>query len=104
MMLAGVTKTAELMLSDDEAKSLAVALNTVNGFYNVKIAEKTVAWVNLAMVAGTIYGTRLVAIRQRTMAERAMRRNAAAEAAPAQTEVDPYAGIPAEYMSGMPGA
>lgn len=72
-MLAGITRTDELALSSDEAESLAGALATVNQFYQVEVAEKTLAWINLAQVAGMIYGTRLVAIRQRRRAERADR-------------------------------
>lgn len=72
-MLAGITRTAELAIAPEEADTLARALSTVNAFYDVKVAEKTLAWVNLAMVAGTIYGTRLVAIRVRRGNERAAR-------------------------------
>lgn len=69
-MLSGITKTPELMLSESESTELAKALTTVNSFYNVEVAEKTMAWMNLAMVGGMIYGTRLVAIRQRRQSER----------------------------------
>lgn len=69
-MLSGITQTPELALDISEAANLAQALDTVNKFYNVEVAEKTIAWTNLAMVAGMIYGTRLVAIRMRRQSER----------------------------------
>lgn len=72
-MLAGITKTPELALEESEAGELANALNTVNNFYRVEVAEKTMAWLNLAMVGGMIYGTRLLAIRERRSSTRAER-------------------------------
>lgn len=64
-MLASITRVEELAITPDESASLAGALHHVNSFYNIPMAEKTLAWVNLSMVAGTIYGTRILAIRAR---------------------------------------
>lgn len=72
-MLAGITKTPELALEESEAAELATALNTVNNYYRVEVAEKTMAWINLAMVGGMIYGSRLIAIRERRSSARAER-------------------------------
>jgi len=85
-MLSGITKVPELALEESEATELASALNTVNNFYRVAVAEKTLAWLNLAMVGGMIYGTRLIAIRERrsnARAERAANRRAFTPEAPA---------------------
>lgn len=113
-MLAGVTKTAELALSEAEANSLALALSTVNSFYNVAVAEKTLAWINLAMVAGGVYGSRIVAIRMNRTARRARdvsperppTSSAAGETEPAPTmqpvsTTDAYGAIPADFMPGF---
>lgn len=94
MMLAGMTKTPELALAQPECAELAKALDTVNGFYNVEVAEKTVAWLNLAMVAGVIYGTRVVAIRERRKGDKAKPVNEPASTATReepQMQADPYA-------------
>lgn len=97
MMLAGITRVSELAITSDESEQLATALATVSQFYDVQVAEKTVAWINLAMVGGMIYGTRLVAIRARRTEERKAKRETAPE--PAQQ----YGGVPDNYMSGFDG-
>lgn len=72
-MLAGMTKTPELELADEEATNLGTAIATVNSFYNVAVADKTMAWIALAMVAGQVYGPRVMAIGIRRRSERAER-------------------------------
>jgi len=124
-LLSGVLKVPELALEESEAGELAKALDAVNSFYRVEVAEKTLAWINLSMVAGTIYGTRLIAIRERRVAARAERRANAPirptpQAAPTMAErgTDPEIepemplaeglslddiGKPPEYFVGTPG-
>jgi hypothetical protein len=69
-MLAGITKTEELMLDHSEAKSLAEATANVARHYDVSVSAKALDWSNLVMALGMVYGTRLVAIRARRGAER----------------------------------
>ena len=64
MMAASFLKVPELALDDDEAKTLADAVNRVTEQYDIPLMdEKTRAWVNLAMVGTTVYGPRLVAFK-----------------------------------------
>jgi hypothetical protein len=63
MMLAGMTKTQELMLSQDEAKSLSVASANVARHYDVGASQVMLDWTALAMCIGAIYGPRIIAIR-----------------------------------------
>ena len=105
-MLAALTKTQELYLSQDEALMLAQASANVARHYDVQMAAKTVDWVNLAMALGNVYGTRLAAIKMRSSVER-KERAATAKPAPANPADTTFAGIvPAEpdFMNGyMPG-
>lgn len=48
---------------------MAEAIVKVSEQYDHAMNPKVLAWVNLAMVAGGIYGTRVVAIRARLAAE-----------------------------------
>lgn len=64
-MLAGITSTPELEIDKSESQNLAQAIAEVTKHYDVEVAEKTIAWSNLLMVCGMIYGTRIVAIRNR---------------------------------------
>lgn len=68
-MAAGIFNAQELVLADDEAKSYAEAIADVAKYYSPDLDPKLLAWFNLAMVAGGIYGTRLFAIRARLKAE-----------------------------------
>jgi len=58
-------ETPELELADAEAKGLADAVAKVSALYDTKMNPRVLAWMNLAMVAGGIYGTRVWAIRAR---------------------------------------
>lgn len=54
-------KIPELMLTEDESKMLANAVNKVTELYDIPIlSEKSQAWMGLAIAAGTIYGPRLM--------------------------------------------
>lgn len=71
VMLAEATKVPELVMSEPESKSLAAASIEVLKFYpGIVPDEKTLAWINLGMVASTIYGTRFAAMRIRIAREK----------------------------------
>jgi hypothetical protein len=93
-MLAGVTQTPELLLDQDEAKRLAHASASVAAFYNVEASAKALAWTNLAMTAGAIYGTRLLAIRMRTKSEQPQRSATVTEIRPSPRAASPSGHIP----------
>jgi hypothetical protein len=56
----------ELDLDKVEAANLAEAVAEVARHYPTTIDPKVLAWVNLTMVAGMVYGPRFWAIRART--------------------------------------
>jgi hypothetical protein len=70
MILANLTEIKELALTEDEAKKMADAIERVAMLYDVSASEKTIAWTNLAMCFGGIYGTRAFAYNIRRKAER----------------------------------
>lgn len=98
-MLAGITRVPEFMVSQDESTELAKALSTVSQFYDVQVAEKSLAWINLGMVAGSIYGTRLVAIAARRRHAKVV--EAATTPTPPPQAVAPEP--PTEWAPGMNG-
>jgi len=62
-MGAVLLKTPELELTEEESAKLAGAIAHVNELYGgVVLPEKAAAWINLIMVAGTIYGPRIIVI------------------------------------------
>lgn len=61
-MVAAATGYDKVAINQEEASSLAKAVNNVQQFYPTHISAKALAWTNLFMVAGTIYGSRIVAI------------------------------------------
>jgi hypothetical protein len=76
-MLAKLTNTAELELEPEEAARLAEAIERVDVFPSW-LSEKQQAWVNLTIVAGTIYGPRLFVIRARHAREEKEKKGPAA--------------------------
>lgn len=64
-MLAGMLKTPELELDPSEAKLLGDAAENVMKHYDVTASAKTIAWVNLAMICGQVYGPRIFAMQMR---------------------------------------
>lgn len=66
MMGAAFLEIQELQLDQKEATALAQAMNEVAKQYTVSIDPKTLAWANLTMCMGTIYGTRIWAYKNRT--------------------------------------
>lgn len=69
-MLAALVQTPELILSQEEAKHLAVAAAEVQKFYPVRVSAKALAWSHLVMVSASIYGSRGVAIWARMETEK----------------------------------
>ena len=61
-MLAAATKIDALALNNTEANSLASAVVNVQQYYPMHISAKALAWSNLIMVAGSVYGSRAVTI------------------------------------------
>ena len=62
-MLAAIAATPELELSESESAKLADNIKKVASFYDQSvIAPKTLAWLNLTMCCGTIYGPRIFTI------------------------------------------
>lgn len=68
--MAAFLKAPELMISQDEAKTLSSAIAEVSEHYPVVADAKTLAWINLTMALGMIYGPRGVAIYVRNKGEK----------------------------------
>jgi len=72
MLLAGMTKSPALMLTETEARALAEATVNVSRHYpQFQAAQKTIDWVNLGTILVLTYGTRMVAANKRKKEERA---------------------------------
>lgn len=91
MGAAAVFSQPALALSGDEANALAEAIITLEKQYPTQIDPRAMAWLNLAMVGGMIYGTRLMALR---LQNRGARQEAARRAA------DPMGGVRAGTPQG----
>lgn len=61
-MLAGATGMDKLAINETEANTLARAVCTVQQYYPTHVSAKALAWTNLVMVAGSVYGSRIVAV------------------------------------------
>ena len=68
--LASVTKTPELVLEEDEAKSLAMASANVLEQFDITPDPRVTAIVGLITTCGVIYGPRVYLVRERRKAER----------------------------------
>jgi hypothetical protein len=66
--IATALKTPEIELTPEEASKLAASITRLTELYgNIPgMDEKTMAWLKLAGTAGTIYGTRIMAMKMRT--------------------------------------
>jgi hypothetical protein len=73
-----MTKTPELELEEEEAKALAESTLTLAAMYDLTPDPKLQAMMNLAIILGTTYGTRYVAIRARKSQEKEERRKGTA--------------------------
>jgi hypothetical protein len=57
----------ELLLTGEESKQLAEAVNRVTELYDIPLMDdKTYAWLQLGMVASTIYGPRIAVVVMKT--------------------------------------
>jgi hypothetical protein len=71
-MLAALIKTPELEIDEAEAKRLGDAVARVNREFGVQImSPKTAAVVNLIMAAGTVYGPRIIAVKNNSKRRKA---------------------------------
>jgi len=70
MIVAKSTGIEELELDTDESKLLADAVAEVASHYNYKVDPKTIAWMGLIGVAGSIYGPRVGAYSLRRSMEK----------------------------------
>jgi hypothetical protein len=74
-MLSVIMKTPELEIDQGEAKRLSDATIKLNELYGgFMVSEKTMAWIELMMVGGAVYGPRYVAYIARGKKERAERK------------------------------
>lgn len=69
MIAAGITRIPELNLDPSEAAKMAQSIANVAAQYDVAIAAKTLAWLDLTATIGGIYGTRAYAYHLRMQAE-----------------------------------
>jgi len=72
LMAASIVQVKELELDEKEAQRLSAAINRVNVLYGGFILpEKQLAWINLAVTMGHVYGPRAMAykLRMKTEAE-----------------------------------
>ena len=73
-MLAGIAKTPELALDKAESDAIADASVKVAAMYDLTADPKIVAWSNLAMTLGMVYGSRFIAINARKKTAKETRR------------------------------
>jgi hypothetical protein len=69
MVAAGVLKIPELNLDPSEAEKLAASVANVAEQYDIAVAKRTLAWMDLTVTVGGIYGTRAYAYHLRKQAE-----------------------------------
>lgn len=61
--VAAKTKQELLALEPEESRTIAEAAANVAKHYNVPVNEKTAAWIGLVTAVGTIYGSKIAAIK-----------------------------------------
>lgn len=70
--LANMFRSPSLIITEDEAKALGAAVSRVTELYDIAIIpEKQMAWINLIVTAGGIYGPRIVAANMNKKQKRA---------------------------------
>lgn len=74
-VIAMMTGTPEMQISDDEGLALATGINAVCEEYGLSLSGKTGATIQLVGAAGMIYVPRLVMINQRLNKERQRQEN-----------------------------
>ena len=85
-MLAMATKIEQLSLTETESSDLAKAVVNVQRHYPVHASAKALDWANLCMVAGAVYGSRIVAVWADNKAKEKERR----DNAPPMNTVTPF--------------
>jgi hypothetical protein len=68
--IAAMTATPEMVLEEDEAKAVSESALTLAAMYDITPDPKLQAMMNFAIIMGTTYGTRIIAIRARKSQER----------------------------------
>lgn len=76
-LLAGMTAIPEIAIEREQAEILAAAASEVMALYDFGMSPEQQAWVNLMMVAGSIYGTKVFAYKMRLAEELAKSEEAA---------------------------
>ena len=69
-LLAQVTETPEIAITEDEGKAFTKASQNVMRHYSVQTTQKTLDWIALIGVAASIYGPRLAAVGIRKRSEK----------------------------------
>jgi hypothetical protein len=71
LALSAATKVPELALDESEARQLAEAAAEVQSHYEASFIDpKTMAWIQLGMVAASVYGPRAVVVMMRKKQEK----------------------------------
>lgn len=73
-MLAGIAGAPELALSEDESQKMAKAAAEVAKQYDFNASPKQMAWFNLTLCAGGIYGAKYFEYSARIKAEQKIKR------------------------------
>lgn len=94
-MLAAISRTPEFALSEDESKRMASAAADVAKHYNIAATEKQMAWLNLAMCGGSIYGPKFFAAKSRMRDEANSRKKPVSPAAP-ESQIVPSIFMPVD--------
>lgn len=68
LFLAGICRSPELELDQEEAKKVTEALDRLSSHYNVAPSETTRVWMNFVGAMGSVYGPRVVSIYTRAKA------------------------------------
>lgn len=86
VMVAMITQSPEMQLSDPESIELAKAISGVCAEYNLSLNGKTGAMIQLLGAGAMVYLPRIMAIKQRKAQEKAARETV-------QDEINPVAGM-----------
>lgn len=70
-MLAAKLEAPEFILDPPTANRMAIAIGAVQELYPVNVSAKAVAWTNLAMTLGAVYGPRVMLMKHRKQQARA---------------------------------
>lgn len=105
LMGAEFLSVSELELDKGECKKLADAITEVGKYHALSFDPKKVAYFNLAVVAGGIYGSRFLAVRNRQKLDKQSKPtpiNAPKKQAPTPQQTGSVYGIPADLSQMSP--